>query len=207
MTFPSDEVIREWKDEYGNVYSSSIRGVDYIFRLLTYHEYDSSQKMDSEAEAEEYIAKCVLLHPQDIDFDNEPAGVFSSLAVEVLTLSGFARAAQAQEFLDEGRERVAEVWGVMKSFVLATMPAYKEEELDHLTFKDMAYKVALSEKIIGVNQSAFGVENEISMTITDPEAEAEEEKRQAQKHAVSRKPGQASYDDPIAQKLQESMGG
>lgn len=201
--------IQRWKEEYGRVFSAHLAGIDYIFHALTFSEYEVvERKMDAEGmpEAEEYILSCCLLYPLDVDFDKQPAGVVSTLAEEMLDISGFNNPKVAKSILDEKRERVEEVWGLMKSFVLATMPAYREEELDTLTFADMAYKVALAESIIKVNQAVFGIENSVTLDLVDPQEQAPRTQEEAFKHNAQKKPGQAGYEDPIAHKLHQALG-
>lgn len=206
---PTPLEIRRWKQQYGKIFSVSIAGVDYIFRELTFAEYDEvvALELDEDsAEAEDHLISLVLLHPSIEQFDQMPAGVITSLAEEVLELSGFGSPRYAKQLLEVCREEVSEVRGLMKAFVLATMPAYKEEELDQLTFAELAMKVALSEQIIKINQTAFGIEIDIKLDLIDPEEEAQKQEEELRKHAAQKKPGQAGYNDPIAQKLAQALG-
>lgn len=207
MSLPPQEIIDEWKREFGKVFSASIFGVDYVFRAVTFLEYDTAERMESSADAEDYLLDCGLLHPRDMDLDRIPAGAVTALIEEVLEVSGFGDPKRAKAILEEERQRVSEVWGLMKSFVIAAMPAYKEEDLNSLSFDQMAHKVALAEQIIQVNQAAFGIDNELKLDLIDPEEEAMRAEEEARKHAAQKKPGQAGYNDPIAQKLQEALGG
>lgn len=202
--------IRKWKDEYGRVFSVHLNGIDYIFHALTHAEYERFEKKlqdEGVPEAEDCVLSLGLLDPLDVEFDKQPAGVVSTLAEEIIDVSGFNNPKTAKDILEEKREEVEEVWGLMKSFVIATMPAYREEELDDLTFADMAYKVALAEAIIRVNQAVFGIENSVTLDLIDPQEEQSQMQEQAMKHNVQKKPGQASHQDPIAQKLRNSLGG
>lgn len=201
------EDIKRWKEEYGRIFSVHLVGIDFIFHALSYDQYEEfERRLENEGatEAEEHILSSGLLHPLDVDFDSQPAGVVSTLAEEILDISGFSNPESAKEILEAKREEVEEVWGLMKSFVLATMPTYREEELNDLTFSEMAYKVALAESIIRVNQAVFGIENSVTLDLIDPQ---EEESTAQFKHNAQKKAGQASYQDPIAKRLRDSLGG
>ena len=90
----------------------------------------------------------------------------------------------------------------MKAFVLATIHAYSPGDLDKMTFSQLAENVALSEKIIEIQQSINGVEpSNINLQLIDPEEEILKERTSEARHNLSKKPGEAAYQDPIAQKL------
>ena len=208
----SPEDLAKWKERYGYIYSVSARGVEYVFRELTYAEHDvciNVERNEGSAEAEDKIVEIALLSTDPVvNFDRIPAGVISSLSEEVLELSGFASPRYARSILNEYRETVGSSFRtLMKAFILSTMPAYKEEELDQLTFRKMAEKLVLAEQIIKVNQNAFGNgETDMKLDLIDPEEEALRQQAEVQKHAAQKKPGQAGFNDPIADKLRASLG-
>jgi len=209
MSAPTQSQVDAWKEEYERVYSLSDRGVDYVFRELTCQEYDriiAYQDANDSASTEEFIVDTGLLWPLGIDVDSIPAGIISGLAEEIFECSGFSSPKRVIEMLNKHRERVAEARGLMKAFILSSMPAYKEEELDALTYDALAAKVALAEKIIEVNQTSVGIENKLTLDLIDPDEEEQRQKNEAVKHAAQKKPGQAGYNDPVAQKLQQALG-
>jgi hypothetical protein len=90
----------------------------------------------------------------------------------------------------------------MKAFVLATISAYKPEDLDNLTYSQLAEKVAIAEKIIEITQSMHGIQpNNLKLELIDPEEEEEKQKSMEAKHDLAKGPGAAGLNDPIAQKL------
>jgi hypothetical protein len=90
----------------------------------------------------------------------------------------------------------------MKAFVLATINTYSPEDLDEMTFSQLAELVALSEKIIEIKQNINGIEStNITLQLIDPEEELAKQKQSAARHNLSKKVGEADYQDPIAQKL------
>lgn len=90
----------------------------------------------------------------------------------------------------------------MKAFVLATISTYSPEDLEQMTFSQLAEKVAMAEKIIEIKQGINGLEStNLKLELIDPEEEEEKEKLRAARHNMSKMPGAAEYDDPIARKL------
>jgi hypothetical protein len=66
----------------------------------------------------------------------------------------------------------------------------------------LAEKVALSEKIIEIQQAVLAIEStNVSLKLIDPQEEEKIEQEKIQKYNKSRKDGEAKYEDPIAQKL------
>ena len=55
--------------------------------------------------------------------------------------------------LEQKREKASSVRSLMKAFVLATITTYSPEDLDKMTFSQLAEMVALSEKIIEIKQN------------------------------------------------------
>lgn len=201
--------IQEWKNTYGRIFSVSVRGTDYVFRELTFAEYKEFSKLSqfSSADAEEAALKASLLYPEELDLDASPAGLVSSLVEEVLETSGLTNPKQAKVLMDEQREKAQEVLPLMKAFILSTISSYNDEELDDYTFYQLAEKVALAEQIIKVNQTAFGMDdNGLKFDLIDPEEEAAKEQEAAAKHTAQKKPGQAGYHDPIAERLRQALG-
>lgn len=208
----SSEQIAKWKKEHGHIFSMQIGSTEFIFREITFNEFDeviAFQELEDSAAAEDFLVRLALLYPQmqQKDFDKLPAGVISSIADEVLSASGIADPKQAKSMLDDLRLQSSDVRVLMKAFVLSTMSAYREEDLDEMTFSQLAKKVVLAEQIIKINQAAFGIENEITLDLVDPEEEAQRAMQDKQKHAAQKKPGQAGAGDPIAQKLSQALGG
>ena len=205
------EQIEEWKRLYDGVFSVSLRNVDYIFRAVTFSEYNALMRSEDEssAETEEDIVSAVLLEPRTIDA-KVPAGAITAIAEEVLNVSGYGDPKRAKRVLEQKRQEVSQVQGLMKAFVLATMPAYKEEELDDLNYSQLAAKVALAEQIIEVRQAMFPMasgESRVRLDLIDPEEEDDKAQQEAQKRAAQKKGGQAGLNDPIAQKLHQALGG
>jgi len=195
------------KSKYGNIYSVDIKNQTLIFRELTFKEYNKilylqDLKDFSSADIEDLILSFAIIYPEDFDTMNIPPGAVSTLAQEILDISGFFSVKIAKNILDLKRYEATEVKNLMKAFVLATIGTYTPENLDEMTFSELAEKVALAEKIIEIKQGINGIEpTNLTLQLIDPEEEQEKEKAKAARHNLSVKDGEAKYEDPIARKL------
>jgi hypothetical protein len=207
MSEVSPQQIADWKNTYGAIYSAIIRGQKYIFRAVTLKEFRNSYTdiRLSAPEREEALIYTAILSPDDPDFDNQPAGIVSQLAEEILEISGFQNPREASQRLEEVRAANDNVYTLMKAMILATMPTYKEEELDDLTFDQLLGKAVLAEKVMEVHQTVM-TGQQVQLVLIDPEAEAEEVETERYKHAAQKKQGTAGYDDPIARRLHQALG-
>lgn len=205
------DVLLELKKKYGPLYSFEVKGTTLLFRELTFREFDEvTQIIDtqglSSADAEDKILEITIVYPENFNLNKIPAGAFSAIAQEILDASGFSSAKTAKRVLEEKRQSAAEVRSLMKAFVLATINAYSPEDLDNMTFSQLADKVALAEKIIEVQQSVYGIEpTQIKLDLIDPEEEIEKERERAARYNATRKEGEAKYEDPVARKLWGSI--
>lgn len=201
------QLVFELKNKYGNIYSVEIKKTIFIFRELTFKEYNQIlhyQDLDdsSSADIEDLILQFSIVYPENFDINKIPPGNVSSLAEDVLDISGITSAKLAKRILEEKRIQANEVKNLMKAFVLATISSYSPEQLEDMTFSELAEKVALAEKIIEIKQGINGVQpNNLVLQLIDPEEELQKEKTRAARHNLSKKEGEAAYEDPIAQKL------
>jgi hypothetical protein len=201
------EKLYELKSKYGSIFSTVIKNKEIYFRELTFEEYDKiveykNSEEYSSADVEDIIIEAGVVYPEDFDANSIPPGLASSLSQEIVDVSGFYSAKIAKNILENKREKANEVRSLMKAFVLATITMYSPKDLDKMTFSQLAENVALSEKIIEIQQSINGVEpTNINLQLIDPEEEMEKQKTSAARHNASKKEGEASYEDPIAQKL------
>jgi hypothetical protein len=201
------ELIFNLKNRYGNIYSVDIKGKTLVFRELTFKEYNQilyykDLEDFSSADVEDLILEFSIVYPENFNLNLIPPGNVSSLAQEVLDLSGLTSARLAKNILNQKREEATEVKNLMKAFVLATINTYSPEQLEEMTFSQLAERVALAEKIIEIKQGINGLEStNLTLQLIDPEEELEKERLHAARHNSSKMPGAAKYEDPIAQKL------
>ena len=165
------------KSKYGNIYSVTIKKQQVIFRELTFKEYDNIlylrtlDDIDS-SDIEDIILQYAVVYPEGFDTMSIPPGVVSTLSAEILDISGLYSASVAKNILDQKRFEANEVKNLMKAFVIATITSYSPEDLENMTFSELAEKVALSEKIIEIKQNANGMEStDLKIQLIDPEEE------------------------------------
>lgn len=201
------EFLYEIKKKYGSVFAVNLKGQEVLFRELTFSEFDKiTEYKNSEnyasTDAEDLIISSAVIYPKDFVVDKLPPGLISSLAQQIVDFSGFYSAKIAKNTLEEKRQQAAQVRSLMKAFVLATIHTYSPEDLDNMTFSQLAERVALSEKIIEIQQGINGVQaTNLTLQLIDPEEEEQKNKASAARHNLSKKVGEAAYEDPIAQKL------
>lgn len=199
--------IVEIRKKYGPIFSTEIKGQTVFFRELTFSEFDdiiAYQDLDggSSIDSEDSIITTAVVYPENFNVDKLPAGIVSTLATQILDISGFNSAKTAKNILEEKRAESGQVRTLMKAFVLATISTYKPEDLDNMTYSQLADKVALSEKIIEITQAMHSIQpNELKLQLIDPEEEVDKAKQSAARHNASKLEGAADYEDPIAQKL------
>jgi hypothetical protein len=201
------DIIFSLKNKYGNIYSVDIKNQTVVFRELTFKEYDkilylkTLEDIDS-SDIEDIILEYAVIYPEGFDTMTIPPGIVANLSSEILDISGFFSASIAKRILEEKRVEANDVKNLMKAFVLATITSYAPEDLEDMTFSELAEKVALSEKIIEIKQNANGMEStDLKIQLIDPEEEEQKRKISAARHNLSKKDGEAQYEDPIAQKL------
>lgn len=203
----SSDLLYELKKKYGSLFQTAIKNQEIIFRELTFAEFDKIaeyqlSKEYSSADIEDYAIKSAVLYPDNINLDKYPAGQVSSLYEEILEESGFSSPAKAINVLNQKRQQASEVRNLMKAFVMATINTYSAEDLDNMTYTKLAETVALAEKIIEIKQNILGIQpTDVKIQLVDPEQEIRKEQEFAQRYNSSRKPGEAAYQDPVAQKL------
>lgn len=201
------EKLYELKKKYGAVFQTTIKDTEVVFRELTFSEYDKISEYQnadgySSVDTEDLIIECAVVYPEDFNLNKIPPGMVTSLAQQIVDFSGFYSARLAKNILEEKRDHANQVRSLMKAFVLATISSYSPEDLDEMTFSQLAEKVALSEKIIEIQQGINGIEStDLRLELIDPEEEREKERQKAARHNLSKKEGEAEYDDPIAKKL------
>lgn len=173
-------LLLQWRAQYKTLYSTVVGNVEYVFRALTFREYDqlNADQIDI-PDIEEMVIQMAVLSPVDIDFDRVKPGYITSLAEEIIEISGFSDIASARVILEQKREAAQSFRINMKAFVLATQPNTNEDSLDDLTFSELAEKVAMAERIIAIQQAIIGrPETGVQLEIIDPEEESAKEQAQ-----------------------------
>jgi hypothetical protein len=215
---PTKEIVSRLKEAYGEIYSASFGTQEYVFRPLTLGEYNKLLVSGmSSAEAEEYAVSCAVVWP---DNPKLRPGTITALANEILDVSSFTNPKKAKAIFEEKRDHAQDVVNVMKSVVLACHAelCLTVQDLDDMTFSQLAEKVAIAEQIIQIKKSIYDPNIELQLEIIDPEEMSEKDRQiqEAEFEKMRRKQadpdasssfGAARVDDPIAAKLHQALGG
>jgi hypothetical protein len=176
----NEELITELKDKYSSIYSVRIGKKEYVFRPLTFTEYGRLLRHDewNQLEFEDALVEMVLLYPavNSVEYNTMPAGVPTELAEEVLRISGITSPKFAIQVLNEKRSNADSVMSSIKAFIIAAMPAYKDDDLNEFTFEELIEKVVLSEKILNIKMRTMVHGEQVELQISDPEEEAKKSK-------------------------------
>lgn len=207
-TEPTVEQIREWKQQYGDgeIYSTEVKGRVFIFRTLTVGEFFSLPigENHDHFEVEDLILAAGVLYPSNAELDRVPAGIASTIAEEILQVSGYLNPSKAKQLLDKKREESGQLIQLMKTFIAAAMPSFDLERINNMSFAKLIETVVMAEKVFEI-QGAILRGDRVTLDLMDPKEEAENEAAERHNHALNRKPGQAGWNDPIADQLYEKM--
>lgn len=88
-----EDYIKIWKEQYGPVYLTTIKDIEFYFRLLPYAEYQTLGNLaENNEQLEEFIAQTCVLEPRVEDWhDSIFAGFVTTLA----------RTIREESFIDE----------------------------------------------------------------------------------------------------------
>lgn len=213
-----DDLIKEFKKDYRDIYSVKLGKQEYIFRTLTFSEYRYIESLNATVtDIEEVVVEKALLHPSwdSIDLNKMLSGTVTALSEEILEYSNFVTIESIEDCLESARIAARSGVEMMKAFVLATMPGYKYEELDQFTVKELAHLVAIAEVIIEIDATT-SVGETLKLALSSGEESGPtpqkthnftlEDLEKANRNLDSSTIGTAPLNDPIAQKLRAALG-
>lgn len=181
------ELIDKWKSQFGDIFGIELDGTEFVYRALTLNEINYVSRID-EQDTEDYYVKNALLYPVEFDVDDMRAGDFKILAEAIMSVSGILDVETVKNYLADSRQRITnDVISVMKAYVIAAMPTYRDDELDNLTIKQMIEKVVLSEQILTLQQAIMGIESDgVKVQIISAEEQQEAQKPPPTKKQIKR---------------------
>ncbi len=136
------------------LYMYAIGGLDFIFRPLTYSEFDSitqlEQHIDS-IEVNEAINSIAVLY-SEIDMEDwlDRCSVTApdNLAEAILRASGFDSQETFLEKLDKAREASGEVNSLLIIVICKAFPSMTPADISSMTLEDQLMHFALAEEIV-----------------------------------------------------------
>ena len=93
----TDDMIAEWKQEFGRIYKTTIGGEPIVWRKLKRKEYVAAMNVEDEEgynkniyARQEFIAKTVILFPANVEeLIEDNAGLATCISDECILKSGF----------------------------------------------------------------------------------------------------------------------
>jgi hypothetical protein len=209
--------IAELKSLYGEVYKVTLSKVgECYFRPMTVEEQMTAITL-SEFDYEDYICSSAIVWPENPSIGRAKPGEISLLARKIISISCFTNPKEAKVILEDARGSMQAVHQHMKAAILALYPVLQltEKEVEQFTFKQLAQKFVLAERIMQIQKMINDPSLELSdLEILDPEEEEEKARAQAEKEAKKLQKnhnpenttfGAAPVSDPVAAKLQQAM--
>lgn len=199
-----EKLIKELKEEYEEIYVTSIGGQDYIWRALGRHDYSEIQRLAiDELDAYERVCNVAVLYPvADFSSNKMKAYIPDKLAPEILEMSGFGQW-RKEVFLLEAFRKQMESFDFQAEIIVATaFPNISFEEMGNWTKEKLMLYVARAEwqltKLRGIDlklgraselEAEDEEENEDAVKV-DVEAEVDPEEELMQLANDLRKQGQ-----------------
>lgn len=146
-----DALLKQFKEQYDNVFSADIKDQQFIFRELTRKEYKSivdDPYLDDYA-LEETICKTAMLYPDNYDFSTRGrAGIAKALAAEITVVSGFAHPEQQVQMLDYYRQDMASFDSQAETIIQLVFPNVTEKEMQNWTQEHLMKYLARAEWVM-----------------------------------------------------------
>lgn len=136
------EQINSWKKEFGEIQLTEINGIEFIFRLITYKEYETIHRLSiDDVELDERICElCVLSPVPEEGWGGEVfAGYSSSIGAiirEESLISAKASGESIQDIIEKGAIQMENNFQMQLPAIIARVfPQYKIDEIEEMTLK------------------------------------------------------------------------
>lgn len=150
------EVVDAYK-KYGTLYVTQYEWGVFIWRPLSWDEVGMYEKLfiiapNAKGELEEKIFHdCVVEHPMPVDdFENWQAGIVTTIANQIITISSANSPEEFVSRLDTVRNEVnSNVLFQIFARIMRVFPSYTMEDLTALPMESLFEKLAMAEAITG----------------------------------------------------------
>lgn len=127
---------------------------DFIFRLLTFSEFDTFSKIARLGDVSDLVVRTTLLYPRE-PWDKNPiqrveAGFFEEVAGMIIDSSGFENKKGMFAGLGEGRTLSNTIYGAAQMFICKAFPGVTPELIGRMTMPEMFRYLAMSEQMLSV---------------------------------------------------------
>lgn len=138
-----EQLLLEWKKQYGYVYYTEISGNEFVYRLLGSKEYEMLEsRAEDVTELDEMICELCILSPEAIDWQNDIfAGYVSSLGQSIREESLITPkedgSSDVHTVIEEESRRISNHFVLQLPLIIKhCFPEYTLKELEEMSLKE-----------------------------------------------------------------------
>lgn len=140
------EIIRDLKRKYPQVYATIVGDDLYIWRPLGRREYrEILEQATDEHDLEERIAQAAVVWPEGIDFQKGKAGAPEILAAEIKEASGYGSPERVYHAMDFYREQMQHFEFQAEAAIAAVFPQITFAEMENWTVDQLMWHAVRAE--------------------------------------------------------------
>jgi hypothetical protein len=126
----------------------------FIFRPLTAVEFEQYLQVLDYGDVADDIISSTLLYPNEdmseISIQEVTPGIYESVALQIVSSSGFSDPKQAKGLMNIGRNRSRTFPGVMEMFICKAFPRYTPDDISKMTVPEQFKLAAMAEQMLGI---------------------------------------------------------
>lgn len=127
---------------------------DFLFRLLTFGEFDTFSKLAKFGDVAELVLKATVVFPK-APWEEHPlnlveAGVYEEAAALIIETSGFEAKSAMFANLNLGRQLSNTIYGAAHMFICKAFPGMDPRSLSRMSMPEMFRFLAMSEQMLAV---------------------------------------------------------
>jgi len=125
---------------------------DFLFRLLTFGEFDTFSKLAQFGDVAELVLKTTVVFPkapwEDHSLQFVETGVYEEAAALVIESSGFETKSAMFSNLNQGRQLSNTIYGAAQMFICKAFPGLNPRSLSRMSMPEMFRYLAMSEQML-----------------------------------------------------------
>lgn len=126
---------------------------DFLFRLLTFSEFDTFSKLAQFGDVAELVLKATMVYPKIGTWEEHPiqsveTGAYEEVAALVIDTSGFESKQQMVSNLNMGRQLSNTIYGAAQMFICKAFPGLDPRDLGRMPMPEMFRYLAMSEQML-----------------------------------------------------------
>ena len=142
-----NQILEGWKEEYGNIYLTEINDHQFIFKLLSYQEYNEIiEQAEDSYEMDEMICEAAVLDPEVTDWRE---GIFAGYVSTVSRLireesliiprqqEDGSESSQVIELIEEKGQQIANSFMLQLPIIIVhTFPQYTFKDIEEMSLTE-----------------------------------------------------------------------